>query len=105
MKPYIEDLNKKRSQVLSYLQQESGFSFVVGFLTMSIIIYLIFGIKLSETQTTIVKNILTVCLIYLTITQLNIDSKIAKASFIAFLFFGVNMFFNYVYKTKPEENV
>ena len=49
MKPYIEDLNKNRSQVLSYVQQESGFSFVVGFIPMSII-YLIFGIKLSETQ-------------------------------------------------------
>ena len=112
MKPYLDNINAQKNKFLNYIGNDTGLSVVIAIFTILIVLYLNFGLKLNPEFTNIAKNILTFCLIYLTMARMNSITDylfgadtpiIIKAGLIMLIVYGVNIYFDIIYKTKPED--
>ena len=112
MKPYLDNITTQKNKFLNYVGNDTGLSAVVAIFTILIVFYLNFGLKLNPEFTKITKNVLTFCLIYLTMARMNSITDylfgadtpiIIKAGLIMLIVYGVNIYFDIIYKTKPED--
>ena len=114
MKPYLDKIEVGKKELVNLFKSDDKLSIVVGIITLSLVLYLIFGLKLNQTNTMIVKEILKFCVIYLIIARLNSfsmyligssSSLLIKSSLIMLGLFAISVFFKYIYETKPKEEL